>query len=104
MRAVMINCKLILPGLKGKFYAKLAIKYLITSFYATVIGAECILNSPLNDIHKGKILGQPIKRCLNMVPVIKTLGRVSVAKKPCDTKVCYLQEPLTRHFQSLVSL
>ena len=25
-------------------------------------------------------------------------------RKPCDTQVCYLQEPLTHRFQSLVSL
>ena len=36
--------------------------------------------------------------------MIKTQGRVSAAKKPCDTQVCYLQEPLTRRFQPLVSL
>ena len=25
-------------------------------------------------------------------------------RKPCDSQVCYLQEPLTRHFQPLISL
>ena len=45
--------------LKGRFYAKLAIKYLMESFYATAIGVKCIMNSPLGDIHKGKILLQP---------------------------------------------
>ena len=50
--------------LKGRFYAKLAIKYLIESFYAIAIGVKCIMNSPLGDIHKGKILRQPIKKVL----------------------------------------
>ena len=35
---------------------------------------------------------------------IKTHGRVSVAKKAVCAQVCYLWEPLTRHFQPLVSL
>ena len=56
--------------LKGRFYAELAIKYLMESFYATAIGVKCIMNSLLGNIHKGKILRQPIKRCLNMVLVI----------------------------------
>ena len=51
-------------------YAKLAIKYLMASFYTTPIGITCIMNSPLGDIHKGKILRQPLKWCLNMVLVI----------------------------------
>ena len=50
--------------LKGRFYAKLAIKYLMESFYATAIGVKCNMNSPLGNIHKGKILRQPIKICL----------------------------------------
>ena len=37
--------------LNGRFYAKLAIKYLMASFYATAIGAKCIMNNPLGDIH-----------------------------------------------------
>ena len=41
--------------LKERFYTKLAIKYLMKSFYATAIGVKCIMNSPLGDIHKGKI-------------------------------------------------
>ena len=57
--------------LKGRFYAKLAIKYLMESFYATAIGIKCIMNSPLGDIHKGKTLRQLIKRSLNMVLVIR---------------------------------
>ena len=57
--------------LKGRFYAKLAIKYLMESFYATAIGVKCNMNSPLGDIHKGNILRQPIKRGLNMVLVIR---------------------------------
>ena len=56
--------------LKERFYTKLAIKYLMASFYATAIGVKCIMNSPLGDIRKGKILRQPIKRCLNMILVI----------------------------------
>ena len=56
--------------LKGRFYTKLAIKYLMESFYAIAIGVKYNMNSPLGDIHKGKILRQPIKRCLNMVLVI----------------------------------
>ena len=56
--------------LKGRFYAKLAIKYLMESFYATAIGVKCNMNSPLGTIHKGKILRLPIKRCLNVVLVI----------------------------------
>ena len=47
--------------LKGRVYAKLAMKYLMTSFYATAIGVKCIINSPLSDIHKGNIIRQPIK-------------------------------------------
>ena len=50
--------------LKGRFYAKLAIKYLMASFYATAIGVKCIMNSPLGDTHKRKILRQPIKICV----------------------------------------
>ena len=50
--------------LQGRFYVKLAIKYLLASFYVTAIGAKCIVNSLLDDIHKGKILRQPIKTCL----------------------------------------
>ena len=50
--------------LKGRFYTKLAIKYLMESFYATAIGVKCIMNSPLGDIHKGKILHQPVNICL----------------------------------------
>ena len=48
----------------GRFYAKLAIKYLMESFYATAIGAKCIMTKPLVGIHKGKILRQPIKMYL----------------------------------------
>ena len=50
--------------LKGRFYAKLAIKYLMESFYATAIGVKCNMNSPLGNTLKGKILRQPIKICL----------------------------------------
>ena len=50
--------------LKGRFCAKLANKYLMASFYATAIGTKCIMNSPLGDIHKGKISHQLIKICL----------------------------------------
>ena len=51
-------------NLKRRFYAKLAIKYLMASFYATAIGVKCIMNSPLGNTLKGKILRQPIKICL----------------------------------------
>ena len=57
--------------LKERFYANLAIKYLMESFYATAIGVKCNMNSPLGDIHKGNILRQSVKRCLNMVLVIR---------------------------------
>ena len=36
---------------------------------------------------------------------VKTYGHVSAAKKNmCDTQVCYLQEPLSHHFQPLAFL
>ena len=50
--------------LKGRLYAKLAIKYLMESFYVTAIGTKCIMTNPRGGIHKGKILCQPIKMYL----------------------------------------
>ena len=47
--------------LKGRFYANLAIKYLMTSFYATAIGAKCIMMYSLDTTYKGKILRQLLK-------------------------------------------
>ena len=47
--------------LKGRFYAKLAIKYLMASFYATAIGAKCIIMYSLDTTDKGKILRQLLK-------------------------------------------
>ena len=38
--------------------------------HATAIGVKCIMNSPLGDVHKGKILHQPITLCLIRVLVI----------------------------------
>ena len=58
--------------LNGRFYTKFVINYLmaVESFYATAIDTKCIINSPLGDIHKEKILCQPIKMCINRVLVI----------------------------------
>lgn len=36
---------------KGTFYTNLAIKYLMTCFYTTGIGTECIMTIPLGAIH-----------------------------------------------------
>ena len=47
--------------LKGRFYAKLAIKYLMASFYATAIGVKCIMMYSLDTTDKGKILRQLLK-------------------------------------------
>ena len=47
--------------LKGRFYAKLAIKYLMESFYATAIGVKCNMNIPLGNIREGKIYANQIK-------------------------------------------
>ena len=37
--------------LEGTFYTNLAIKYLMTCFYTTGIGTECIMTIPLSAIH-----------------------------------------------------
>ena len=65
-----VLCEFLSLYLKRRFYAKFAIKYLMASFYATVICAKGIMNSPLGDIHKGKILHQLVNRCLNKISVI----------------------------------
>ena len=57
--------KLAIKYLMASFYAKLAITYLMASFYATAIGVKYITNSPLTDIHEGKILRHRVKKCFN---------------------------------------
>ena len=47
--------------LKGRFYAKLAIKYLMESFYATAVGVKCIMNSPLVTYIKGTFYANQLK-------------------------------------------
>ena len=54
--------------LKARFYAKLVIKYLMTSFYATVIGIKCIVKVPLQGsiLYREDFMPSSLKQRIHM--------------------------------------